>query len=286
MVLPTSAPPPLPPVARTPSPEIKEYESDVSMECEIVIPKEEPKKKTSTKRKSSIGGSKKMVASRKSSITSTTPSPPPPMSAPPPPPPPPPSFARAPPAPAPPPPPMPAFSRSPAAPPPPPPPPPPGPARVPAPPPPPPAAPVYAAPSYDYSYYQEEEEEEWKPPKIDAAFDTKSLYTTKEDIESEIPKGSAASRIAAFKKFEQKGDSGPLIPRPLDKGLPKKLKIIENVDPSEAKTDGKLKIHNGPAPKPWEKKIEKVEEESKKEVKNKDTKMINGTAKSKVSKKI
>jgi hypothetical protein len=93
-----------------------------------------------------------------------------------------------------------------------------------------------------------------EPKKSDIVFDEKNLYITKENLEAEIKKGSASSRIAMFKQFEQKDNYIPL-PKssypPIQTG---KLKIIENAPKEKPKevpiTNGRLKIHEVPIKSP------------------------------------
>lgn len=79
------------------------------------------------------------------------------------------------------------------------------------------------------------------PKKCDVAFDEKNLYVTREDLDAEIKKGSASSRIALFKQFEQNGSKAPM-PKTLS-AMPGKLKIIENASKDAPPINGRLKIH-------------------------------------------
>lgn len=83
-------------------------------------------------------------------------------------------------------------------------------------------------------------------PKADVAFDEKNLYVTKENLEAEIKKGSAMNRIAMFKQFEQNGTKAPM-PKVAPGIQPGKLKIIETTPKDAPVTNGRLKIHEGPA---------------------------------------
>uniref|UniRef100_A0A914YRN9 WH2 domain-containing protein n=1 Tax=Panagrolaimus superbus TaxID=310955 RepID=A0A914YRN9_9BILA len=54
-----------------------------------------------------------------------------------------------------------------------------------------------------------------EPKKPDAAFDDESLKVSKEKVEAEIKKGTAASRIAAFAKMAESTGGGAVFPKPL-----------------------------------------------------------------------
>jgi hypothetical protein len=107
--------------------------------------------------------------------------------------------------------------------------------------------PSHPAPTPSYSRQKAEPKPELK--KSDCAFDEKTLYVTKETLEKEIPRGSAAARIARFKQFEQNGDvKVPMPSRPPSaaENRPGKLKIIETTPPETPVSNGRLKIHEFP----------------------------------------
>ncbi|KAI6179345.1 hypothetical protein M3Y98_00600400 [Aphelenchoides besseyi] len=81
------------------------------------------------------------------------------------------------------------------------------------------------------------------PKKSDAVFDDKDLYVTREKLQSEIPKGSAAARIQMLKQMEQ--NSNGVVPMPKASHLPGRLKIIETTPPDAPRLDSRLKIHDG-----------------------------------------
>jgi hypothetical protein len=124
-----------------------------------------------------------------------------------------------------------------------------------APPPPPPPPPTsYAAPFSRNTETQErsvafESEKPWQPKpreiivkeepkKADAVFDEESLKVSKEKVEAEIKKGTAASRIAAFAKMAESTGGGAVFPKtlgPLIKNPPKRA--TESAAASTTKND-------------------------------------------------
>ncbi|KAI6226212.1 hypothetical protein M3Y99_01321100 [Aphelenchoides fujianensis] len=79
------------------------------------------------------------------------------------------------------------------------------------------------------------------PKKSDAVFEP--LFVSKEQLEKEIPKGSAAARIALLKQMEQQSNGNAFVPKPA--AQPGRLKIIETTPPDAPKSNGRLKIHDG-----------------------------------------